>query len=296
MNQYEHLLLDGRNAIYRAVYAALSDDEFTRSNNDCSIVFFRFLASYINKYRTKNVHIFWDAPKETLWRKKIYQDYKAGRDISHSGRYQSNDVRNLVDRCTMIVRDITSVSNCVNYYAEKQEADDLIYAFSRLNVGHKMIIVSSDGDFKQIPYMMRNIDVYNPLSKDNGLVNIDYDFDPVELKCYAGEHADNIVGYPKIGPKRARLIISDKARRNKLFEDFGRKIYLTNRLLIDLAMCPFLFNNLCYIQRTMMSNTNYDEPAIRSIIQKYKVKGLLGEMSRTILPLKFIKREGDNGC
>jgi len=286
--KYEHLLLDGRNAVYRAVYAALSDDQFMKSGYDCCVVFFRFVSYYLNQYKSKRVHIFWDAPKEDLWRRKIYEDYKGGRDTSRGGKYIEYNVDALVSRCISITTEILNQSNCANYYRDKQEADDLIYAFCRLNVGSKMLIVSSDGDFKQIPFMMRNIDIYNPLNKNDGLAEINLDVNPVDIKCFSGERSDNIIGYPQIGPKRARILVTDHSRRKKFFAEYGRKTYLFNRILIDLTMCPYLFANLSYVERKMSSELKYDEKAIRDIIQKYKVRGLLGEINRVILPFKFL--------
>lgn len=285
---YDHMIVDGRNAVYRAVYAGLSDEMFVKTGHDMAVVFYRFMASYLNKFKPKAVHICWDAPKTDLWRRKIWRDYKDGRDTSHGGKYAAFDVDALVERCSMLVREFAPAMNCRNYARDRQEADDLIYAFCKLNLGRKILIVSSDGDFKQIAFMMRNIDIFNPLNKKEGMLEIDPEVDPVDLKCYSGEKGDNILGYYNIGPKRARVLATDPEKRKKFFEIYGRKTYLRNRALIDLTMCPYTFSNLAYIQKAMTTEVKYDERSVREIIQKYKVKGLLGEVSRNILPFKFI--------
>ena len=70
----DNLLIDGKNCIYRAIYAGLSDKKFVEKKYHPAVIFFRFITSYVYQYRPKNVHIFWDAPKETLWRKKSYPE------------------------------------------------------------------------------------------------------------------------------------------------------------------------------------------------------------------------------
>lgn len=284
---YDHMLIDGKNAVYRAIYAGLSDEQFVKSKVDFSVIFFRFISSYFRKLKPKQVHLFWDAPKEQLWRKKVWPDYKDGRDTSRNGKYDI-DVDQQAVRCCEIIKELTQYMNFRNYYRNHQEADDLIYAFCRANTADKIIIISSDGDFKQIAYNMADVDLYNPLGKSSKFVEIDQDVDPVDVKCYSGEDGDNIIGYPKIGPKRALMMSKDPNKRLKLFEDYGRKTYLRNRALIDLSLCPYLFQNFNYVHKHMVSPICYDEKAVNDIIQKYKITGLRGEITNTVLPFKHL--------
>jgi 5'-3' exonuclease len=277
---YDHMLIDARNALYRAIYAGLSDEQFTRSKHDSCVIFFRFVATYLHKFKTKAVHFFWDAPKDTIWRKAICEDYKEGRDVKA-------DVDALLKRNSEICRAIIAAANCRNYARTRQEADDLIFAFCRHNSGSKILIVSSDSDFKQILWLMRFVDIYNPNNKNGKLADAP-DHDPVDLRSLAGERGDNIVGYPKIGPVRAAKLMADPKKRQKLFDDFGKKMYLRNRALIDLTLCPYLLKNISYILKMMSSDIKYDDARIRSIIQKYRVRGLSGEIKRSILPFKFL--------
>jgi 5'-3' exonuclease len=290
MTKYDHMLIDGRNAIYRAIYAGLSDKNFTSSGLDSVVIFFRFVSSYLTKFRSKQVHFFWDAPKNTLWRKAILPEYKDGRDKTHGGKYGDVvDIDALLERNTNIVMELVLACNAMNFGCPKQEADDLIYAFCKYHAGSNIIIISSDGDFKQIPFMFKGIDLYNPLAGDrkNKLYKPD-NLDPVKVKAFSGEKSDNISGYVQIGPVRAKRLVTEQGFREKHFDTYGRKIFIRNMALIDLSLCPFVLKNIAYIVRIMSKSRHYDEKKIREIIQKYKVKGLSGEISRSLLPFKFL--------
>jgi 5'-3' exonuclease len=283
------MLIDSRNAVYRAIYAGLADQNFMASQADFSVVFFRFISSYIQKYRPSHVHFFWDAPKSEIWRKGIMKDYKEGRDTSLAGRYTAEDIERILTRTTQICMELAPFLGCRNYEQRRQEADDLIFAFCRLK-HDRTIIISSDGDFKQIAYLFAHVDVYNPLNKDKGeLYKVDHsEPDPVEIKSLTGEVSDNIRGYRGIGPVKARVLATDSVRRVEFFKVHGEEIYLRNRALIDLSLCPFLLHNIAHIHEKLAQKVVFDLPKLREIIQKYKVKGLMGEVNRVLLPFKFM--------
>lgn len=281
---YKHILIDGRNALYRAMYAGLSDKKFVESKHDISVIYFRLISSCINYFKTSNIHMFWDAPKSTVWRKSIYQEYKEGRE-PHA-KHKEVDVNAILNRNTEIIISLSKYVNCRSYLRETQEADDLIYAFCNLYQNDKILIVSSDGDFKQIPFRHRSIDLYNP-NKKNEIVPVE-ESDPIPIKCFMGEDTDNIDGYFKVGPVTAKRLVMDEILRNEFFQKHGNEKYDRNKKLIDLSIAPYLSENIEYIKNVMESPVTFDIKQIYSTIQKYKVKGLSGEINNCLLPLKFI--------
>lgn len=281
--KYDHMLIDAKNCIYRAIYAGLADQNFMNSHADFSVVFYRFLSTYINKFRPRSVHFFWDAPKETVWRRQLFKEYKDGREHRHP------EVETYLARCNMIIKDMIASLNSRGYEREKQEADDLIYAFCKLNPKKKIIIISSDGDFKQISHYNTYIDLYNPLAKEIRVYDRNEDIDPVEEKCLTGDKADNIDGYDGIGEKRARQIVEDFKYRHELFTKQGSQIYDLNRKLIDLSLCPFISENMIYIAEQLSKDVTFSMPNLLLIVQKYKVKGLISEVSKTLLTFKFLE-------
>ena len=284
---YDHMLIDARNAIYRAIYAGLSDRAFLASGNDSAVILFRFISSYLSKHKSRAIHYFWDAPKEKIWRRAIYKEYKDGRDNSHGGKYDKYDIDEMLSRTCTILKEIADVTNSRNYMMDRQEADDLIFAFCRQNANDKIIIISSDGDFKQIPFLFRNIDIFNPLSKSGSILPKE-EVDPVEVKAFSGEKSDNIDGYYGIGPVKATALATSYKKRQAFFETHGRKTFLRNRALIDLSLCPYLLKNMNYVTKIMSKDTYYCEEKIRNIIQKYKIRGLSGEITKSLLTFKFL--------
>lgn len=277
---YDYMAIDGRNCIYRAIYAGLSENN--QESVDPVVIFFRFISSYLMKYKSNSIHFFWDSPKEKVWRRRIYPAYKDGRV---NARHEEFDIEEMLSRCTTIVMEMINILNSRSYARDGQEADDLIYAFCRQCANNKILIISSDGDFKQIPYLYHNIDLFNPLSK-LGTVLPRENVDPVEVKSFSGEKSDNIDGYCQIGPVRARSLVCDLKKREEFFKIHKRKTYLRNRALIDLSLCPYLLANINYVIKVMTKDIKYDEPEIRNIIQKYKVKGLSGEISKSLMAFR----------
>jgi 5'-3' exonuclease len=61
------LLIDGRNLLYRAIYANLANKSRGKHH---FVVMMRFMRQLL-ELDPSAVMIFWDAPKNTLWRKKL---------------------------------------------------------------------------------------------------------------------------------------------------------------------------------------------------------------------------------
>jgi 5'-3' exonuclease len=276
MVSFDCLLIDAKNCLYRAAYAGSKDKKI----GDTIPIFFRFIASYISRFAPKSVHIFWDAPRETLWRKEYYQQYKEGRI------HKILDLDVHISKSSVICKLLLEHLGCRNYEVNRQEADDLIYAFCRLKCHKKILIVSNDGDFKQIAYMFRNITLFNPLGKDNCFYEGVDEIDPVDLRCLTGEVGDNIDGYKQIGPIRAKKLILDDHNRQEFFDARGAEQYMQNRLLIDLSISPYVRDNMLYILKQLSMETKCDLKNVMKIIRENRVSGMLGEMSSSMMTFK----------
>lgn len=190
-------------------------------------------------------------------------------------------------------QEIINHVGCKNYDYEGQEADDLIYAFCRLRRKDRILIISRDGDFQQIPYLFPNVDLFDPMCKEDDVWKVD-DADPVDLKCFEGDTGDNIIGYDDIGPVRARQLVLEDDRRTNFFKTHGEEKFLFNRILVDLTLCPYVLQNLSYVDNILRSKTSFDIKKIHEIIIKHKVRGLAGSISSSILPFKFLRSENQN--
>jgi len=282
---YDHMLIDGRNCTYRAIYAGLSDPNFKAHS---AVVFFRFVSTYLRKFKPQNVHIFWDCKRKKVWRKQLLESYKEGRDTSRSGKYDKEEINNLVENCCEVVEALTNVLGCRNYMLENQEADDLIYAFCRQCPSDKIIIISSDGDLRQIAFEYKGVDLFSPNNKSKRLYDPTDDVNPIEQKVFVGDKSDNIVGYHKIGPVTAKKIIGDYAKRKEFFKSHDEEVYLMNRAIIDLSINPNLLINIKYISEVLSEKVSLDMSKLHKEIQRYKVRGLNAEISKLAHPFKVM--------
>lgn len=274
----KHLLIDGRNAIYRAVYAGLDDKKFQDSKKDYFIIFLRFINNYINTFKPSNVHIFWDDKRDNLWRRKIYPDYKANRPANEA-------VDPIIKRQ---VQNAVSICRCIGfrqYYRESQEADDLIYAFCRTIV-EDSVIISSDSDMKQIPFYIKNTTVYNPLAKNakDILKENMPDVNPIIMKSLIGDKADNIEGFTGVGPAKGKTLVTEMAARKEFMEKFDLQKYKMNRLLVDLGLNPSLLDNMLYVERVMGVTPKFDFKQVIVLLRDMKISGIMEEAHKYIMP------------
>jgi 5'-3' exonuclease len=186
--------------------------------------------------------------------------------------------------------------NIKNFFVDGMEADDLIYAFCHLHHDKKLLIISSDSDFKQIPYSNNNVEVYNPLKKK--IVDIP-NYDCVVMKALIGDTADNIDGYYGLGEVKVKPLLEDynkleefiKSEKAIIMEDgkkkfVGRSLFVNNIKLIDLSMCAGLHNNIEYIAEILNDDQKFDLKAIRELITKYNINGLSKEIPNTLIPFR----------
>ena len=290
----DHLLIDGKNSLYRSVFAGFVDPRFKQLGHDYFLIFLRFINNYINKFRPTSVHIFWDAKRS--WRKTVYPEYKVQRADQYIDR--GFDVPGELRRQMIIAIETLKYLNIRQYFNHQQEADDLIYAFIKNNLSAESIILSGDGDFKQITYRHPNIKIYNPLSKKLGFEDVP-SLDPVLVKSLTGDKSDNIHGYYGIGKVKMKPLIMDEKARTEFFasdkafimkdgqkELVGDTVFNRNKQIIDLSMNPHLQENIDYIASQQIVPISYDLEAVKAIILKYKLRGLMADINNLTLPFK----------
>jgi len=293
------LLLDGKNNIYRSLFAGCADPRFKASGHDYIIIFLRFLSTYINKFRPKSVHIFWDAPASKLWRRQIYPEYKEHRSDMYE--YRDIDVYAELKHQMIAAIQLCKNLNIRQYFSDNQEADDLIYAFVYTNTNKDTLIVSSDGDFKQILFKFSHCKIYNPLKKGDNMEERPQN-DPTLLKSFIGDKSDNISGYYQIGKVRAAPLVESVIARQKFFLSdkavimkdgqkviVGADIFNRNRQIIDLGLSPYLKDNIAFIEQQQVSSIQFDMKQIELIAHKYKLRGLLSEINNLSVPFQNLE-------
>ena len=293
----EHLLIDTKNMLYRAAYVHAYDKKFKKSKHHPINIVLHFLTSYLNRFNPKQIHIFWDSPRSETWRKKSNSFYKDGRGGSKkiSNSEMNELMNNLIEVSMFLFKNM-----CFRqYYCDSMEADDLIYAFCKINPHDETIIISSDADLKQITYHYPNIKIHSHLSKTKRTFELTPKIDPVIVKCFTGDKSDNIDGYHKVGPVRAKVLTEDTKKRYEFFQSdkaiarvdneirvVGNKRFKRNLRLIDLSLCPYLLDNMMYVSNKQFEPVEFNLGKIRDLISKYKLRGVTADISRYVGPFK----------
>ena len=287
-----HLLIDAKNCIYRAAWAAAADQRFLESQYDFSVILLRLIGRIVDRLKPKSLHIFWDSPRSTLWRLKILPQYKHGRGKTHD----TIDVNHEVWRMSAAVRDFFDAVGARQYELKSQEADDLIYAFCRV-VNDKTIVVSSDSDLLQLLHF-DHVSIWTPAS--HKLID-SADEQEVQIKCLAGDKGDGISGYWQIGRSRAKALLSDETILNSFFESpaakaklegimvpVGKSLFDRNKKLIALDENPYLSEVLEYIKNIMRVTPKASMDNVYHVACKHRLRGFMSAFNQSASSFKLI--------
>ena len=185
------------------------------------------------------------------WRKSIYPQYKAHRQVAVQALSEAEQEENEMfwetyEQFTTFLREKT---NCSVLRHPEAEADDLIARFIHLHPNDTHIIVSSDSDYIQL--IDSNVHQYNGVSnelitlegyfKDNGKPVIDkktkqqklLEADPKYLlfkKIIRGDSGDNVFSaYPGVREKGTKNSIGIK----EAYEDRDKQGYNWNNFMLQ---------------------------------------------------------------
>jgi 5'-3' exonuclease len=272
-----HLLIDARNALYRAIYAVKADRRHDVKYHYFTILM-RQLNRWMNTFRPSAVHVFWDAPRSTVWRRQGLETYK-----DRSTSQYVEDISEDLKMTTEVAQEFFAAMNVRQYSRRCMEADDLIYAATTVLHPMPTVIVSSDSDMIQIPFTFASSKQYDPGKKEEVEVP---DVNPVWQKALTGDKADSIDGYYGIGPKKSAALLEDHRELRQFLESKGSKIFYRNQLLIDLSLCPRLLHNKVYVQRRLSEPIKFCAKTINDLIMKHKVNGLLQEYNDLVPPFQ----------
>jgi 5'-3' exonuclease len=274
------ILIDGKNVAFRAIFASM--DKLTgKPKTDPLIIAFRMLCKWRRIYKPDNWAIFWDVPKERLWRKKLYPPYKEGRSKSFIDKDSLNA---LMMKFTTMMMSICHNIKMTQFIKDENEADDLIYAYVKAFPDKELLIVSSDGDMVQTLLKHNNVKLHDPKNKDV-LYEDKPEYDPVIVKCLSGDSSDNIDGYRLVGEITAKKIIRD-GKLEKFLEEKGREMFDLNKKLVDFDMNDHINSNIEYI-KSIKKNEKFDLQEINKIIDKYELKEFKSLISDLIIPFKY---------
>lgn len=268
----KHAFIDGKNLLYRCLYAN-ADDESNAIDKTANM-FINNLIEYKRHADANHIHVFWDEDRNKVWRRYVYPGYKDRDDSIYVNSFKTN-----LHTSITVLRDILSYLPVRQYWCERQEADDLIYAASILLEPNQVVIFSTDSDMTQIPYRYRHVKVYH---HKKGLLDTP-SIDPVLLKCLMGDSSDSIEGYKGIGPVKAEKLIAE-GRITEFLAKAGNAQFEFNQRLIDLSLNPEIVKNKIYVAGMLAASATTN-------IAKFNIELVKRKLSTLYQNSGLIKRE-----
>ncbi len=172
----KHCLVDISNMVHRAKHSVASPTKMNSvyhdpfgdnapSNPDADrigLILTTVMQGVLNsftKFQSDHCVIMFDTKS---WRRAVYPEYKGHRRSEVKTPAEEHDydlVNGLIDRLREFLHGYTNVT-VLN--ADQVEADDFIARWVQLHDDDSHVIISADGDFKQL--VRDGVDLYNPMS------------------------------------------------------------------------------------------------------------------------------------
>jgi 5'-3' exonuclease len=206
--RYRHVIIDGNCFTQIAMHGAknasskglTNEQKAAMQYSDIEIDFRRLVQSMLRKimqmFKSNTLYYAaWDSAGSSDWRRETDDGYKAGRTT----------LGYLYD-CLDAAKDLFAEKNITAVQMEKTEADDLIYALSKVlhRVDEDVIIVTRDRDMIQVVQDGYAEAIWEPAQKKY------LDIPPysiVDFKCLVGDASDHIAGVKGVGEKTALKMI-----------------------------------------------------------------------------------------
>lgn len=179
----------------------MEDEEWVNYFLDTMLV---SLSNYINVLKADRVIL---TIESKSWRKTFYPLYKANRDAGKEEDDKLDLFYEAVNKATDFMKDFT---NAKVIKVSEAEGDDIIAVLAQKFSldGEKTIIVSTDGDFKQL-LRYKGVKIFNPIKKTyvGEYSHLDY-----ITKLVKGDPGDNVPSsYPRIDTEILEAIARDES-------------------------------------------------------------------------------------
>lgn len=209
------LLVDGNNLAMRAVYASKHSTMTAAGVNTGPLtIFMDSLASIVRMVKPARLAVAWDRGGSI--RHQLVEGYKANR-------HEASEIGEMRNDSFQLISDLLHQLQIHQASDYGFEADDIIAYWWReldLSCADSIVIASSDKDFLQLVGL-------NPHGLPTRLLRLssadaptdwwtevrmvkELGFTPEQwplITALAGDRADNIIGIPNIGPKRAQKLL-----------------------------------------------------------------------------------------
>jgi 5'-3' exonuclease len=214
------------------------------SKDLCRHLVLNSIRSHIHKFKKEYGDVIICCDSRKYWRKEVFPFYKAGRKKAREA--SKLDWTVIFEVLDEVREDLKTVFPYKVVHVDRAEADDVIGTLvPRISAHEPLIIISSDGDFKQL-HQYSNVKQYNPMLG----VYVKSENPQLELKekILTGDRSDGIpnvlsaddvfvagIRQNVLSAKKKSLILSSN------FADSTNEYYrniMRNQLLIDLTFIP----------------------------------------------------------
>ncbi len=289
-------LLDAYALIFRAYFAFINNPRVTSKGLETSAIFgfVTTLLEVLEKQKPSHIAVVYDAPGKTF-RHEEYVEYKAHRDETPEG----------IKVAVPYIQKLVEAFNIPFVGIPGFEADDVIGTLAKQaeKEGFEVYMMTPDKDFGQL--VSENIKMYRPARGGGpaevwGVPEILAKFDIQEIDQVVdylgmmGDAADNIPGFPSVGPKTASKLLKQYGSMENMLEHaheikgkLGEKIrdnaelgLLSKKLARIIVDVPVSFDAEVYVK---------EEPNVEALQE------LFTELEFRTLGKRIFNKAEDNG-
>ncbi|WP_417611132.1 DNA polymerase I [Owenweeksia hongkongensis] len=293
-NPKKLFLLDAYALIFRAYFAFISNPRVTSKGLDTSAIFgfITTLLEVLEKQKPSHIAVIYDYPGATFRHEK-FEAYKAQRDETPEG----------IKLAVPYIQKLMEAFRIPFLGVEGFEADDVIGTLAKQaeKEGFEVFMMTPDKDFGQL--VSENIKMYRPARAGNGAeiwgveeIKAKFDIDDVDQVVdylgMMGDSADNIPGFPGVGPKTASKLLKQYGSMENMLEHadeikgkLGEKIrdnaeqgIMSKMLARIICDVPIQFDAEVYIKE------DPDTEKISEIFQELEFRTLLKRVTGEVVP------------
>jgi len=244
----KNLVIDLSNLVWITRYSKNIKEDFTKDVLMHGV--FNAIKFISMDYKPDGILIACDSPN--VWRKDLYEGYKAHRDDLRDDKYE--EVKQVIIELGNFFKNNTSIPAIS---VKKAEADDIIAVATRISTQNN-IIVSNDKDFIQL--INDKTKLYSPTTREERTTQ-NKDFELFE-KCIRGDAGDNIPSaFPRVRKTKLEeaykdplIMVNLMETKRKLDGKRVSDVFDFNKKLIDLSKIPKDIYNT--IENEIRNNAN----------------------------------------
>lgn len=304
-NPKKLFLLDAYALIFRAYFAFISNPRVTSKGLDTSAIFgfVTTLLEVLEKQKPSHIAVIYDYPGPTFRHEK-FEAYKAQRDETPEG----------IKLAVPYIQKLMEAFRIPFLGVEGFEADDVIGTLAKQaeKEGFEVFMMTPDKDFGQL--VSENVKMYRPGRSGNpaevwGVEEIKAKFDiddvdqVVDYLGMMGDSADNIPGFPGVGPKTASKLLKQYGSMENMLEHadeikgkLGEKIrdnaelgLMSKMLARIICDVPIQFDAEVYLKE------DPDTDRISELFQELEFRTLLKRVTGEEAPKAVLKAPTPSG-